>query len=90
VDNLSERDLILEPLSVQEITELAREAGSVEALLSKKSPKYKEYQDRVAKPDDWIPFMAEEPRLIRRPMLAVPGRLLIGFDQKVWQEALSH
>lgn len=89
MDNLSERDLILEPLSVGELTELVRQAGGVEALLSKKSPKYKEYQDRVSKPDDWILFMAEEPRLIRRPILEVKGRLLIGFDQQAWQDALA-
>ncbi len=90
VDNLSERDLILDPLSVEELTALAREAGGVEALLSKKSPKYKEYQGRVSKPDDWIPLMAQEPRLIRRPILAVEGRLLIGFDPQAWHEALTH
>ena len=90
MENLSERDLILEPLTVDEIKALVSEAGSVDALLSKKSPKYKEHQERVSKPDDWIALMAEEPRLIRRPILAVNGRLLIGFDPAAWQDALTH
>jgi arsenate reductase-like glutaredoxin family protein len=33
--------------------------------------------------------MAEHPNLIRRPVLVVGGKILLGFDAKVWKETLS-
>ncbi len=83
-----ERDLILDPLTIEEIKELAALAGGIEPLLSKKSPKYKEYQERVAAPEDWLPLMAEEPRLLKRPIVVRDGQIYIGFDQKAWSEIL--
>lgn len=81
-----ERDLILDPLTVEEIRRLADRAGGVERLLSKKSPKYKEYEGRVTGPDDWIRFMAEEPRLLKRPILVNGGQVLVGFDPTAWSQ----
>ncbi len=34
-------------------------------------------------------MMAEEPRLIRRPIVQVGGRLVIGFEPDAWEELLS-
>ncbi|WP_243239391.1 arsenate reductase family protein [Sulfobacillus harzensis] len=76
-------------MSTDEIRFLAELAGGVELLLSKKSPKYKEYRDRAASPEDWIAFMAEEPRLIKRPILVEGGQILIGFDQDAWTAAVK-
>lgn len=84
-----ERDLILDPLTVSEIEELVVLAGGVDSLLSKKSPKYKEYQDQVHEPKDWIPLMAQEPRLLKRPLLRDRERLLIGFDLDTWSALIA-
>jgi len=80
--------LVLHPLAPEELARLAAKAGGVEALLSRKSPKYKEYAGRVTVPDDWLVFMAEEPRLIRRPILERDTDVLIGFDPDEWQRRL--
>lgn len=84
----AERDLILNPLSVDEIRELAALAGGITPILSKKSPKYKIYQTEVQKPEDWLPLMAEEPRLLKRPLVRVGQKLYIGFDPDEWQALL--
>lgn len=34
-------------------------------------------------------LMQQQPSLIKRPVLAFGPRLLCGFDEKVWQEALG-
>jgi arsenate reductase-like glutaredoxin family protein len=39
--------------------------------------------------EELLDLMAEEPRLLRRPLLKRGDRLLIGFNQKEWEEALS-
>ena len=80
-----ERDLILNPLSEPEIRHLAGLAGGVERILSTKSPKYAQYKDRVTNPDDWIAFMVEEPRLLKRPIVNRDGTVYVGFDAKAWQ-----
>lgn len=85
----AERDLILEPLSADEVSALAAEAGGVGALLSKKSPAYKRHQPLVQTEQDWIQAMAQEPRLIRRPVWQIGRRWLIGFQPDVWQAALD-
>lgn len=81
-----ERDLIHDPLQRQEIEELVRIAGGIEPLLSKKSTKFKAYQAQVMKPDDWIEFMVQEPRLLRRPLVFDGVRLYIGFDEGNWSK----
>lgn len=83
-----DRDLIEEPLSIEEISRLVEQAGSVERLLSKRSPKYPAYVPKVHDPSDWIPLMAEEPRLIKRPIVILGQNLLVGFDADLWKAAL--
>jgi arsenate reductase-like glutaredoxin family protein len=39
--------------------------------------------------EELLDLMSEEPRLLRRPLLKRGDRLLIGFNQKEWEEALS-
>jgi arsenate reductase-like glutaredoxin family protein len=83
-----ERDLILAPMNVDEIRRLAAAAGGVEKLLSTKSPKHAQYKDRISGPEDWVTFMAEEPRLIKRPLIERDGVVYIGFDSKAWEALL--
>jgi arsenate reductase-like glutaredoxin family protein len=39
--------------------------------------------------DELIRLMAEEPYLIRRPIIVAGGRLIIGFDKKRIDETLG-
>ncbi|MDA8206867.1 MAG: arsenate reductase [Thermaerobacter sp.] len=68
---------------------MAHQAGGVDVLLSKRSPAYKKYRNQAHSDQDWLFMMAEEPRLIRRPIVQVGGRLVIGFEPDAWEELLS-
>ena len=37
--------------------------------------------------DDLIRLMVQEPRLIRRPLIDVNGRIIVGSDKKAMSEA---
>ncbi len=84
-----ERDVILDPMTPADIEQLAQAAGGVAVLLSKRSPAYKKYHGTVKTDAAWILAMAEEPRLIRRPIWQVHGQWLVGFDPQAWQAALN-
>ncbi len=39
--------------------------------------------------DDWVVRMAEEPRLLKRPMLMEGQALVVGFDSEAWLALLE-
>lgn len=75
------RDLFKQPLSLDELRALAARIP-VDELFSWKSPTARK---RGLKPgahsdDELLRLMAEEPRLIRRPITDTGGALMIGAD----------
>ena len=40
-------------------------------------------------PDELVSLMVDEPRLIRRPLIQVEGRLIVGTDKKAMAEAFG-
>lgn len=86
---MDERDLILDPLRRDEIAALVEEVGGIEAILSKKSPKYKEWVPKMATPEEWITAMAEEPRLIRRPIWRHGSHIVVGFSGASWEKLIE-
>ncbi len=81
----AERDLILNPLTVTELQRLADLAGGVDKILSTKSPKYRALQAEGLSQTQWIAAMAQEPRLIKRPLVERDDALYIGFQPEVWK-----
>jgi arsenate reductase-like glutaredoxin family protein len=69
---------VKDPLSYAELAALAEEVGGVERLLSTRSPAYRKLQGTP--PGDWLAVMADEPRLIRRPILITDRGVAVGFD----------
>jgi arsenate reductase len=82
------RDLVADPLAADELAVLVRRAGGLEALLSTRSPAFRARGGRGAAVD-WFQEMLQEPRLIRRPLLAVGDALVVGFDAAAWTQALQ-
>jgi len=81
------RDLFKEPLTAAEIRALAvRAPDGLRGLLSTRSPQYKALGlDRKKVSDaELISLMVKEPRLLRRPILDLGNRLLIGFDRTAY------
>lgn len=86
----TERDLFRHPLEEPELRELAALA-SLRDLFSDRSPSVRA---RGLLPDElseaaMLAEMLAEPRLIRRPLLRVGTRLVIGLDPAAMREALG-
>ena len=82
------RDLFKQPLSATEIRALAaRVPDGVRGLVSTRSPQYKALGLDTKKVSDaeLIALMVKEPRLLRRPILDLGDRLLIGFDRAAYE-----
>jgi arsenate reductase-like glutaredoxin family protein len=81
------RDLFKQPLSGAEIRALAARApGGLRGLLSTRSSQYRALGLDTAKVTDaeLVAFMVKEPRLLRRPILDLGDRLMIGFDRAAY------
>lgn len=82
------RDLFKQPLAAAEIRALAaRHPDGVRGLLSTRSTQYKALGLDKKKVTDaeLIALMVKEPRLLRRPILDLGDRLLIGFDRTAYE-----
>ncbi len=87
---LEERDFFKERLSEEELRGMLRGTPAPD-VFSWNSPSFKKLGvDRDALSDDQlITMMLKEPRLIRRPLLLVDGRLVQGRDRDRLSRALG-
>lgn len=87
---LEERDFFRDPFTPQELRALIGDTP-VGEVFSWKSPSFKKLGLNRDDLDDerLIELMVEEPRLIRRPLTRVKGRLIVGADQTVFDEAFG-
>ena len=85
-----ERDFFKDRFSEMELRELANDKA-ISELFSWKSPRFKAMGlDRDAlSSDDLIGLMVREPRLIRRPLIKVNDKLIIGNNWKEIELALD-
>jgi arsenate reductase len=76
-------------LSLDEIKKLS-ELSSVDEMFAWRSPSSKPYRELRCKATDeeLIKMMAEEPRLIRRPILTDGSQIVFGFKQGAYDELI--
>ena len=90
---VAERDYFKEPFTEQELSGLVAEAGEpgVSAMFASRSPSLKKLGLTAAELSDDRKFslMLEEPRLVRRPLVRLGDRLLIGASVKAITAALD-
>jgi arsenate reductase-like glutaredoxin family protein len=90
---VTERDYFKEPFTEQELSDLVAEVGEpgVSAMFASRSPSLKKMGLTAAELSDErkLSLMLEEPRLVRRPLVRLGDRLLIGASVKAITEALS-
>lgn len=87
--DVMERDLIRQPLSRDEVEDLVRRAGGLDAVLATRSPAYRARAAATAGEEAWIGAMVEEPRLIRRPILETDRGMAVGFSAERWRVLLG-
>ena len=87
---LEERDYFKQPFSEPELLDLAATA-SLSELFARRSPSLKKMGLAGQElPDaEMLKLMLEEPRLIRRPLVKIGGKMLIGANLKLLAEALE-
>ena len=88
---LEERDYFKEPLSEGELSELASLA-SLSDLFAWRSPSFKklELSGQDLSEAKMLKLMLEEPRLLRRPVIRVGDKLIVGSNQKVLEQELAN
>ncbi len=86
-----ERDIFKDRLTEEELRSIAALA-SVDEMFSWASPSARQYRERRGQlaDDELISLMADEPRLIRRPILILDGKAIFGFRAADYEAALGH
>jgi arsenate reductase len=90
--DVSRRDIFKRKLSESEIRDLLRRTGlTPRDVLSTRSRPHHDLRlgERVVPDEELIGLMAEHPALLRRPLLVVDGKPLIGFNQAAYEEVAS-
>ena len=85
---LEERDFFKDGFTEAELRELLGDTNPAD-VFSWRSPSARKLgldRDTVSD-DELIRLMLDEPRLIRRPLIQVDGRLIVGTDKKAMAEA---
>ena len=87
---VSDRDFFKETFSEAEIRELASMAGT-ENIFARRSPSLKKMglADKQLSDDEMIGLMLQEPKLVRRPLLKVGNKLMVGGGNAAVEEAIS-
>jgi arsenate reductase-like glutaredoxin family protein len=83
-------DLNERPASVGELRRFAQKFG-VEALLDRDGKRFEELGLRAARygEDAWLTRLADEPLLLRTPLVRNQNKLTIGEQQDTWKEWLT-
>ena len=87
---LEERDYFKEPFSEAELLELSQGTG-ISAMFASRSPSLKKLglADKVLSEGEMVSLMLQEPRLVRRPLVRMDGKLLVGANIKAVEAALA-
>ena len=87
---VNERDYFKDPLSEDELIDLASTVGLVE-IFAWRSPSVKNLglQGKDLDDNEMLRFMQKEPRLIRRPIIKIGKETIIGANIKVIAEKLG-
>ena len=87
---VTDRDFFKESFSESEIRELAAMAGT-ENIFARRSPSLKKLSlvDKELSDDEMINLMLQEPKLVRRPLIKVGGKLMVGGGTAAVEAAIA-
>ena len=87
---VTDRDFFKETFSESEIRELAAMAGT-ENIFARRSPSLKKLSlaDKELSDDEMVNLMLQEPKLVRRPLMKVGGKLMVGGGTAAVEAAIA-
>ena len=85
------RNLKEDPLSREEVENLAEQIGSADELFSRRAIKYREMKlnERELSETEILDLMVTEYAFIKRPVLVSGKRAIAGFSEKKYKEFLQ-
>ena len=85
------RDIKEEPLSREEIQNLAKMLGGAENLFSRRAVKYRELKlnERELPESEMLDLMADEYTFLKRPVLVINGSASAGYFEKFFDLFLN-
>jgi len=87
---VKDRDFFKDTLSESEVRELAAISGT-ENIFARRSPSLKKLglADKELSDDEMVNLMLQEPKLVRRPLLKVGGKLMVGGGNAAVEAAIA-
>ena len=87
---VTDRDFFKETFSESEMRELAAMAGT-ENIFARRSPSLKKLSlaDKELSDDEMVKLLLQEPKLVRRPLIKVGGKLMVGGGTAAVEAAIA-
>ena len=87
---IQERDYFKEPLSEEEVREMATLAG-IDQIFARRSPSLKQMglAGQDLSEDEMVRLMLQEPKLVRRPMMRVGDQIFFGGGAAVLNSVVA-
>ena len=91
LDTFELQDIKTEPITVKQVEEMAKMAGSYEALFSKRATLYKEMglKDENLTEADFKHYILEHYTFLSRPVLIADGKIFVGNSPKTVEAAIA-
>ena len=92
IEDFTLREIKTEPITVKELEEMKRLAGSYEALFSRKATLYKErgMKDMTLTEADYKNYILEHYTFLSRPVIIDGDKIFVGNSKAVVAEAIAH
>ncbi len=89
--DIEQRDFAKKPLTKDEVKALVKLAGGVAPLVSTRNTVVKERGWATSPPDadTFAAAVAADNNLLKRPIVVVGKRVIIGRDEDAWKDALA-
>ena len=91
LDSFELQDIKTEPITVKQVEEMAKMAGSYEALFSKRATLYKEMglKDENLTEADFKRYILEHYTFLSRPVIIADGKIFVGNSPKTVEAAIA-
>ena len=88
-DSFVLQDIKSEPITVKQLEEMKKLAGSYESLFSRRAKLYKERNlaEEKLTEEDYKRFILEHYTFLKRPVILADGKIFVGNSKKTVEEA---